>query len=146
MCSEKPSRHWFCLMPPSHLHMKAHPVRATYKDNFHKIERDVTIMWQLRGLCGCYSLCGCYRVYIPLSLISPSGLLRDRFMWRCGHGIKVAAPLFKSEIRLCAKQLSSKCMSQSDERKITSVPDSAFVPFRWACSLIFSFKEIAATL
>ena len=58
--------------------------------------------------------------------------------------LKVAAPSIKPEIRLRAQQPSSERMSQSDERKITSVPDHAFVPASWACSLISSFKDVAA--
>ena len=37
------------VIPWPHLHVKARPVRAT-SDNFRKIEWDVAISWQLRGL------------------------------------------------------------------------------------------------
>ena len=41
------------LMPRSHLHVTVRPVRATY-DTLRKIEWNVAISWQLRGLCGYY--------------------------------------------------------------------------------------------
>ena len=40
----------------SHLHVKVGPVRDT-KDNFREIEWDMAILWQLRGLRGCYGVC-----------------------------------------------------------------------------------------
>ena len=49
-----------CIMPWSHLHIQACPVRATL-DNFHKMDWDVAISWQLQSLCGCYG------VYVSLS-------------------------------------------------------------------------------
>ena len=65
-------------MQQSNIHIKVRPVRATH-DNFHEIECDVVISWQLRGLRDCYrvyvtvtgstwllhDLCDCYRIYIP---------------------------------------------------------------------------------
>ena len=46
------------LMLLSQIHIKAHLVTATY-DNFHEIEWDVAISWQLQGLCGCYGVWVC---------------------------------------------------------------------------------------
>ena len=54
--------------------------------------------------------------------------------------VKVAAPSFKSHIRLCANQPSSERRSQSDERKITLVPDRVFVPTSLSYNLTSSFK------
>ena len=55
----------------SHLDIKARPMMGTTQDNFFKTGWDMTISWQLQGLCGCYGLqflllCGCYSIYVAV--------------------------------------------------------------------------------